>query len=124
VAPALIGCLLLKRQAGGELLGGVGINSAGATAAQAGGSQGGFPTPNLWQVLTDTSDNYAHGELVAFIISLDKSPAFRRGQVAMLLGQLQGKLSELPDDTAGDLTVPVAAGDLVLMAHLLLRHQA
>jgi len=89
------------------LLGGVGINSAGAIAAHAGGSQGGFLTPNLWQVLTDTSDNYAHGELVAFIISMDESPAFRRGQVAMLVGQLQGKLSESPDDTAGDLTVPL-----------------
>jgi len=75
-------------------------------------------------VLTDNSDVYPHGELVGFITRLDESPAFRRGQVAALLAQLQDRLNELPNDTAGDLAVPMAAGDLVLIAHLLLCHQA
>ena len=41
-----------------------------------------------------------------------------------MLAQLQDRLNELPNDTAGDLAVPMAAGDLVLIAHLLLCHQA
>ncbi len=79
---------------------------------------------SLWQVLTDESDELSTGELPAFIERLDESPAFRRGQVAELLGSLKQRLDSLPEDQPGDSPQELPTGDLVLIAHLLLRHLA
>ena len=43
---------------------------------------------SLWQVLVNQTDELSTGELPGFIERLDESPAFRRGQVAELLGSL------------------------------------
>ena len=103
---------------------GGGVASADAfNAAADGGASSSFPTPNLWQVLTDSTEEMAAGQLVQFASRIEESPSFRRGQLAELLGLLQQRLEGMPEDTDGDTTVQIAAGHLVLITHLLLRHQ-
>jgi hypothetical protein len=115
---------VIERSADPPAPGGVGINSAGATAVSVGGDVGSFSTPSLWAVLTDNTELFADGQLVQFAARLEQSPAFRRGQIAALLGNLQEQLEGMADETPGNTAVSMAAGDLVLIAHLLLRHQA
>ena len=106
--------------------GGDGNRTSDATAVAGGGIGSGFPLedPSLWDVLTDGTDLFVDGPLVAYIAKLDESPAFRRGQVATLLATLKQRLQEMPDSVDGETPVQVAAGDLALITHLLLRHQA
>ena len=75
-------------------------------------------------MLTNGTDLFVDCPLVAYIAKLDDSPAFRRGQVATLLATLKQRLEGMPDSVDGETPVHVAAGDLTLIAHLLLRHQA
>lgn len=106
--------------------GGDGNRTSDATAAVGGGIDSGLSLedPSLWDVLTDGTDLFVSGPLVDYVAKLNESPAFRRGQIADLLMGLRSQLREMSDAVAGDTPVEIAAGDLALIAHLLLRHQA
>ena len=80
-----------------------------------------LPSPNLWTVLTQCSDEVAAGALVDYIERLDASPQFRRGELTNLLGLLQGVLLRADDDIDGDAVAQIGVGHVVLIAHTLLR---
>ena len=74
--------------------------------------------------MTDSTQEFVDGPLVTYMGRLDESPAFRRGQIVDLLSGLRERLQQMPDSIEDDHEVVLAAGDVVLVTHLLLRHQA
>ena len=78
---------------------------------------------SLWGALTDTDRVNAY-ELDGYVERLETNVMFRRGEVATLMAKLRVKLRGMPDSVEGDTTTEIAVGDLVLIAHTLLRHQA
>ena len=54
-----------------------------------------LPSPSLWAVLTDNTEELADGELGCLCTPSDESAAFRRGELTNLLGLLQNVLSTL-----------------------------
>jgi hypothetical protein len=112
----------IPRRADPPASGGVGKFGADATAVDRGFD--GFTNPSLWEVLTDSSDSYASGQIVQYVARLEESAAFRRGEAASLLSTLKNRLDRIPDGAGGSDLVSVQLGDLVLMTYLLLRRQA
>lgn len=79
---------------------------------------------SLWEALTDSRKEWAMVPLADYSKRLDDHPVFRRGQVAELLVRLQQRLDKLPSSIDADELIELQAGDLLLITHLLLRHQA
>ncbi len=116
----------IPRSADPPALGGVGINSAGATAAGVGGGDSGFTfeLPTLWQLLTDTAEEMPITSPTTMLLDqLEDSPRFRRGQVAGALADLQVALEKISHTADGTESVSLQAGTVLILAHTLLRHQ-
>ena len=109
--------------------GGVGVNSAGATAAADGGVSSGFTlsraeSPSLWELLTDTAEEVPIcSPTTTLLDQLEENPRFRRGQVAGALAELRAALLRVSHTANGSESVSLQAGTVVVIAHTLLRHQ-
>lgn len=106
---------------------GGGTASADAlTAISRGGADGlsSSERPSMWELLTDTAEDVAvRSPLTLLLEQLEESPAFRRGQVAGALAELQMALEQVTHQGNGEAEVSLQAGTVVVLAHTLLRHQ-
>ena len=105
---------------------GAGAQSADASAISGGGAAGGlsyYELPSLWQLLTDTAEDAAiTTPLTRLLDQLEDSPAFRRGQVAGAIADLQAALEQVSHQADGDDRLSLPVGTVVILAHVLLRH--
>jgi len=119
----------IPRSADPPAPGGVGINSAGASAAADGGVGSGFTlsraeSPSLWELLTDTAEEIPISSATTTLLDqLEENPRFRRGQVAGALAELRAALLRVSHTANGSEPVSLQAGTVVVIAHTLLRHQ-
>ena len=105
---------------------GAGAQSADASAISSGGAAGGlsyYELPSLWQLLTDTNEDAAiTTPLTRLLDQMEDSPAFRRGQVAGAIADLQAALEQVSHQVDGDTPLTISTGTAVVLAHVLLRH--
>ena len=105
---------------------GAGAQSADASAISSGGAAGGlsyYELPSLWQLLTDTTEDAAiTTPLTRLLDQMEDSPAFRRGQVAGAIADLQEALEQVSHQADGDDRLSLPVGTVVILAHVLLRH--
>ena len=105
---------------------GAGVQSADASSISSGGAAGGLSyaeLPSLWQLLTDTAEDAAvRTSLTVLLDQMEDSPAFRRGQVAGALADLQAALEQVSHQADGDDRLSLPVGTVVILAHVLLRH--
>ena len=105
---------------------GAGVQSADASAISSGGAAGGlsyYELPSLWQLLTDTTEDAAiTTPLTRLLDQMEDSPAFRRGQVAGAIADLQEGLEQVSHQADGDDRLSLPVGTVVILAHVLLRH--
>ena len=79
--------------------------------------------PSLWQLLTDTAEDAAiTTPLTRLLDQMEDSPAFRRGQVAGAIADLQEGLEQVSHQADGDDRLSLPVGTVVILAHVLLRH--
>ena len=79
--------------------------------------------PSLWQLLTDTTEDAAiTTPLTRLLDQMEDSPAFRRGQVAGAIADLQEGLEQVSHQADGDDRLSLPVGTVVILAHVLLRH--
>ena len=79
--------------------------------------------PSLWQLLTDTNEDAAiTTPLTRLLDQMEDSPAFRRGQVAGAIADLQEGLEQVSHQADGDDRLSLPVGTVVILAHVLLRH--
>ena len=79
--------------------------------------------PSLWQLLTDTTQDAAiTTPLTRLLDQMEDSPAFRRGQVAGAIADLQEALEQVSHQVDGDAPLKIRTGTAVVLAHVLLRH--
>jgi hypothetical protein len=105
---------------------GAGAQSADASAISSGGAAGGlsyYELPSLWQLLTDTTEDAAiTTPLTRLLDQMEDSPAFRRGQVAGAIADLQEALEQVSHQADGDDRLSLPVGTVFILAHVLLRH--
>ena len=106
--------------------GGVDASADDLTAISGGGAAGGLThheLPSLWQLLTDTAEDAAiTTPLTRLLDQMEDSPAFRRGQVAGAIADLQAALEQVSHQADGDDRLSLPVGTAVILAHVLLRH--
>ena len=82
-----------------------------------------YELPSLWQLLTDTTEDAAiTTPLTRLLDQMEDSPAFRRGQVAGAIADLQEALEQVSHQADGDDRLSLPVGTVVILAHVLLRH--
>ena len=82
-----------------------------------------YELPSLWQLLTDTTEDAAiTTPLTRLLDQMEDSPAFRRGQVAGAIADLQEALKQVSHQADGDDRLSLPVGTVVILAHVLLRH--
>lgn len=85
----------------------------------------GLLLPTLWELITDTSEEIPlRSAMTVLLDQLEDSPRFRRGQVAGALDELKVVLEMTSHDSTGEEEVSVQVGTVMVLAHVLLRHQA
>ena len=102
------------------------VASADDLTAAGGGASGLSPSdrPSLWELLTDTSDELPlRSPMTLLVEKLEESPAFRRGQVAGALVELQRALETVSHTCNGDEALSLQVGTVTVLAQALLRHQ-
>lgn len=85
----------------------------------------GFLLPTLWELITDTSEEIPlRSAMTVLLDQLEDSPRFRRGQVAGALDELKEVLEKTSHESTGEEAVSLQVGTVMVLAHVLLRHQA
>ena len=89
------------------------------------GGISGFLYPTLWELITDTSEEVPLRSPITMLLEqLEESPRFRRGQVVCALDELQRALERTSHTATGDEQMSLPVGTVMVLAHVLLRHQA
>jgi hypothetical protein len=118
--------ITIPRSADPPAPGGVGINSAGASAADTGGGGGSFTLRDgelsCWDLLvTPDGCNAAPSDLQELVEALAASPEFRSAALLRSMERFRDALDQLPGHTALETMVKVPAGDLLVLTRALLQ---
>ena len=84
-----------------------------------------FVLPTLWELITDTSEEIPlRSAMTVRLDQLEDSPRFRCGQVAGALYALKEVLEKTSHESTGEEAVSLQVGTVMVLAHVLLKHQA
>ena len=89
------------------------------------GGISGFLYPTLWELITDTSEEVPLRSPITMLLEqLEESPRFRRGQIVGALMSCSVRWRGHHTQATGDEQMSLPVGTVMVLAHVLLRHQA